>query len=115
MTGTKPTPGPWVYAPTGQVMSGYSQPFAVAEQGKANLVCGCFGDVSGGNPVAEANARAIAAVPELIKALNRLEHCASAAALWMTHHPAPGMGDKRDPLALAITEARAALAKALEP
>jgi hypothetical protein len=63
---------------------------------------------------------AIAALPpemraatEMRKALNRLEHCASAAALWMTHHPAPGMGDKRDPLALAITEARAALSRAL--
>lgn len=59
MTETKHTPGPWSSGPTGSVMMGYSQPFAVAEHGSKNLIAGCFGDVRGGPDTAEANARLI--------------------------------------------------------
>jgi hypothetical protein len=65
------TPGPWRHAPTGPTMRGYSQPFGVAsvDYGPAFLVCGCFGDIKGGPDEAEANARLIAAAPELLAAL----------------------------------------------
>ena len=60
------TPGPWVKAPTGPVMHGYSQPIAIAQQGAANMVAGVFDDVSGGRDVADANASLIAAAPDLL-------------------------------------------------
>ncbi len=61
------TTGPWMHTATGSVMSGkYSQPFGVVEAGKPNLICGCFGDVAGGRGVAEANARLMAAAPDLL-------------------------------------------------
>lgn len=63
---SKHTPGPWRYATTGEVMCGYGQPLGVAQEGKPNLVAGIFGDVSGGLPTADANARLIAAAPELL-------------------------------------------------
>lgn len=63
---SKHTQGPWLFSPSGAVMQGYSQPFAVAEAGKPNLIAGCFGDVSGGMETAEANARLIAAAPDLL-------------------------------------------------
>lgn len=51
------TPTPWLFTPSGSTMrDDYCQPFAVAETGKPNLICGCFGDVAGGREVAEANA-----------------------------------------------------------
>lgn len=62
------TPGPWLSAPTGEVMSGYSQPFGVMQSGQKNLIAGCFGDGTGGHEAAEANARLIAAAPELLEA-----------------------------------------------
>lgn len=84
------TRGPWVYAPTGDVMRGYSQPFGIAEIGKANLVAGVFGDVKGGEPTAEANARLIAASPTMYDALKRVvaqyedrcgDHCSNACVI----------------------------------
>ena len=63
------TPGPWIHAHSGPVMQGYSQPFAIAQKGERNLVAGVFGDVKGGVDVTEANARLIAAAPELLEAL----------------------------------------------
>lgn len=62
------TPGPWMHATAGATMRGYSQPFAIAEHGKSNLIAGCFGDVKGGEEVAEANARLISAAPDLLEA-----------------------------------------------
>lgn len=50
------TSTPWTFGPTGATMHSYSQPFAIAESGYANLVAGCFGDVRGGEDVAHANA-----------------------------------------------------------
>jgi hypothetical protein len=50
-------------------MQGYSQPFAIGEHMKPNLIAGCFGDVRGGEEVAMANARLIAAAPDLLEAL----------------------------------------------
>lgn len=50
-------------------MHGYSQPFAVANIDRANLICGVFGDGEGGEVAAETNAQLIAAAPELLAAL----------------------------------------------
>lgn len=61
------SPGPWIYTTTGPTMRGYSQPFAVAQRGDTNLVCGVFGDTRGGLSVAEANAGLISAAPELLE------------------------------------------------
>lgn len=70
MAQSKHTPGPWSFTAAGRVMSDrYSQPFGVVEAGKKNLICGCFGDVAGGETTAEANARLIAAAPELLEQL----------------------------------------------
>jgi len=70
MTKAAFTQGTWMASgPTGQTMQGYSQPWAVVVQEKATLVCGCFGDTSGGIEAAEANAKLIAAAPELLAAL----------------------------------------------
>lgn len=66
---SKPTPGPWHAGPTGPVMrEKYSQPFGVGESGTVNLIAGVFGDVRGGEEVAEANACLIAAAPDLLAA-----------------------------------------------
>lgn len=68
----KHTPGPWQYSSTGPTMLGYSQPYAVAQEGVPNLICGCFDDVNGGIDTAQANARLIAAAPDLYAALYEL-------------------------------------------
>lgn len=65
---------PWAYYPTGKIMQGYSQPFVIAEAGKTNLIAGIFGDTVGGLETAEANARLIAAAPDLLAALERITH-----------------------------------------
>lgn len=62
------TKGPWNYHPTGETMQGYAQPFAVADDSHLNLVAGVFGDGRGGIEAAEANARLIAAAPDLLAA-----------------------------------------------
>ena len=59
------TPGPWMFTASGEVMHRYTQPFAIAQFGEANLVAGVFGDVRGGTEAAEANARLIALAPEM--------------------------------------------------
>ena len=69
MTKSEFTPGPWIYSSTGPTMLGYSQPYAIAEKGKGNLIAGCFDDVQGGIDTALANARLISAAPELLAAL----------------------------------------------
>lgn len=63
---------PWAYYPTGKIMQGYSQPFVIAEAGKTNLIAGIFGDTVGGLETAEANARLIAAAPDLLAVLKEL-------------------------------------------
>ena len=70
-TKVKHTPGPWNSAPTGSNMRDkYTQPFGVATYEKnPTLIAGCFGDVRGGIDAAEANARLIAAAPQLLEAL----------------------------------------------
>jgi hypothetical protein len=55
------TPGPWVAATSG--------PLFVAQAGGANPIAGAFSDVRGGHGTAEANARLIAAAPEMYEAL----------------------------------------------
>lgn len=66
---TKHTPGPWTATHnTGPNMQSYSQPSGVMA-GLTTLVCGCFGDIGDGEETAKANARLIAAAPELLAAL----------------------------------------------
>lgn len=72
MSNAKPTPAPWLVVPTGIRMQGYVQPLGIVQVATANLVAGVFGDVQGGIDVAEANARLIAAAPELLDALQKL-------------------------------------------
>jgi hypothetical protein len=85
------TLGPWLFSASGAVMQGYSQPFAIAEAGKPNLVAGCFGDVRGGHETAEANARLIAAAPDLYlvaqfdECLDEMKRCGSAAEFLQDH------------------------------
>lgn len=80
------TPGPWFFCAAGPVIRGYGQSFAVAEQGKPNLIAGCFGDVQGGPERAEANARLIAAAPAMYAALQAIAgakfNC-SHQQMWM--------------------------------
>lgn len=72
--GTKHTPGPWHHGTTGERMRDeYSQPFCVTQYGKANLIAGVFGDVQGGEDVAQANAHLLAAAPDLLAALEVCE------------------------------------------
>lgn len=92
------TPGPWLISPTGPVMHGYSQPYAVACHPTLNLVCGCFGDIAGGEEQAHANAHLIAAAPSLYEALEAL----------LSLNEYMGRGEDNP----AFARARAALAKA---
>lgn len=41
---------------TGPQMASYNQPLAIAQKGAANIIAGVFGDVMGGEEVAQANA-----------------------------------------------------------
>ena len=89
MAETRHTPTPWIATPSGPVMHGYSQPFAIGEHGKPNLVAGCFGDVAGGEETAEANAaRIVLAVNSheaLVEALEAcLDHCMNE---WTSDDP----------------------------
>lgn len=73
----KHTPGPWMWTVAGPHMADdYTQPYAIAEHGKANLIAGVFGDVKGGDETARANALLITAAPDLkhgcTEALNAL-------------------------------------------
>jgi len=75
--------GRWMSAPTGDTMQSYSQPYGIAN-GK-QLVAGCFGDVAGGPEQAKANAKAIAALPELLEALEMLHFRACSLDQSATH------------------------------
>ena len=93
MSGTKPTPGPWV-ADADDVVS-------QADKIAANWVCRAPERDLESYGYWQANARAIAAVPDLIKALQ-------AAEKWYEHSPIINAPEW-------VTLMRAALAKALEP
>lgn len=62
----KYTESPWSYSKTGERMQSYEQPFAVFQTGKPNLIAGVFGDTLGGEITAEANAKLMAAAPDLL-------------------------------------------------
>ena len=76
------TSGPWMWTTTGPHMADdYTQPYAISEHGKANLIAGVFGDVQGGDDIAQANAefivRACNAHDDLLAALKTViaNHC----------------------------------------
>jgi hypothetical protein len=95
----KHTPGGWFSAPTGEQMRAASMSYAVATADMTQVVAGCFEDVAGGDAEAAANARLIAASPDLLEALCEIEDVLS------------NMGRDADHDGLAEV-ARAAIAKA---
>lgn len=103
---SKHTPGPW--SPTfntGAVMQGYSQPHGVVGAGEHRLkiICGCFGDI-GGEDIAAANARLIAAAPELLEALKDVLHRIEESEEWWMDCPDRG-GFDTEVITAAITKA----------
>jgi len=67
------TPGPWkAFDNAGSTMQGYSQSSGVIGTGEhsGKIICGCFHDI-GGEDVAAANARLVAAAPALLKAAKK--------------------------------------------
>lgn len=97
---SKHTPGPWIATKAGPTMAGYSQGDAIASIEHNTLVAGCFSDVKGGPEIAEANAKLIAAAPELL----------AFAKAFLASWTAPGPTDS--PLE---AQAHAAIAKAEAP
>jgi len=74
------TPGPWENAENiGVCLQSYGCTSAIKEKGKCNMVAGIFGDVFGGKEVALANARLIAAAPDLLAALIRSQELLASA------------------------------------
>jgi hypothetical protein len=61
------TPTPWHIGKTGQKLQSQAQPLAIYQKASANLIAAIFGDVRGGEPVAEANAELI------VRAVNSYE------------------------------------------
>lgn len=111
------TPTPWLDTRSGPTMRDrYSQPFAILQDGKPNLVAGCFGDVAGGEEVAEANAafiveavnsydRSRATIDALVGALHLVD------ALWTNN---AGLGFEAEmslpsPVGIVWQRVRAAL------
>ena len=89
------TPGPWATHP--------DQPTQVMDCADESFIADCEGLEPGGCPSDEANARLIAAAPELYGALEPLVHAVEAAH-W------PFTAEQMEPL----NTARAALAKAVQ-
>ena len=67
----------WIASPSGTVLRGYSQSWAIADLSgndcSANLIAGVFSDGRGGEEAAERHARLIAAAPEMLEALKSAE------------------------------------------
>ena len=97
MTDTKHTPGPWTYTHSG--LSCFS-----LDAGKENIVsgCGCCGspEIS-----SEANARLIAAAPELLDALEGVLYRIKASEHWWMDEPTRG-GFDAYPIVTAIAKAK---------
>lgn len=79
----KPTEGPWMCVTAGSVMAGYSQGYAIVQNGKPNLIAGVFSDVAGGDDVAKANGEHIAmcvnAHDELVAELRNVSRASADA------------------------------------
>jgi len=102
------TPGPWrAFDNAGTTMQGYSQPSGVAVVDKLQIVCGCFGDI-GGPDIASANAKLIAAAPELAEALVRMLENEGVHSVGCKEF-APGHDDSK---CCPVHEARTALRSA---
>ena len=96
MEQTQHTPGPWVFTPEVN-MAGMRYVRQAPEANGSNEICRVEGWRDG---IGEANARLIAAAPELLEALQKLVRAIDR----MPSNPADGLAD----------EARAAIAKATE-
>mgnify|MGYP003480899704 FL=1 len=111
---TKHTPGPWrFFDNAGSNMQGYSQPSGVAGTGEnlGQLICGCFGDVRGGEEQASANARLIAAAPDLLAALQLLQDAALPISRGGDVLDEKGFNTLAHPISVAL----AAISKATQP
>lgn len=63
----KATPGPWKHSSSvGANLQSCSQSSAVLSADCKQVICGCFADITGGEVSAQANARLIAAAPDLL-------------------------------------------------
>jgi hypothetical protein len=107
----KPTPGPWRYRDTGWGAYGiYCDGYRAAEG-----PIGLLGRTSQNEPTDEANARLIAAAPDLLEALEALGRAAAAFLLELDDYefsgPVPAQ-DKAATLDAMLGNARAAIQKA---
>jgi hypothetical protein len=100
---TQHTPGPWrVYRQPSKTWQGmYSLHVLASDQTPAEMAAAIV-HVAGTNPDDEANARLIAAAPEMLEALATLLGCAETDS----------MDDKSNVWRSAIIDARATIAKA---
>ena len=102
---TEHTPTPWGCGVAGRNMQEkYAQSRAVYQQGAANLVAGCFGDVRGGEAVAKANSEFIV---RAVNAHNDLLAACKAAISWVGGDDAARYGNQ-----VVAEILRAAIAKA---
>lgn len=103
------TPTPWGSAPTGNMATDYSQPFAIYAKGEPSLVAGCFGDTRGGIEAAAANAAFI------VKAVNCHDELMAAARRVLdglnARIDAASAANEPVPVFDGIADLRAALAK----
>lgn len=78
----------WIASPSGTVMRGYSQSWAIADlsgnDGLANLIAGVFSDGRGGEEAAKRHARLIASAPDLLEALKETKELLRFALLSTT-------------------------------
>lgn len=111
------TPGPWMHAPTHGDMAANSQHRAIVrvDKGSATLIAGIFSDVSGGDTAGLANARLIAAAPELLAALKTISAwefpMIESRGEMVSYGTAYGSNGQRDYM---LNIAREAIAKAEE-
>jgi len=98
-TQTNATARPWIHATAGLNMTkNYSQPYAIAEAGYANLIAGVFGDVKGGEEAAKANAALI------VRAVNEYDALCKVAETAEEFWNEPRVSRDGDKLEKALAE-----------
>ena len=105
---TAHTPGPWTYRPMPEPDSAHTYWIDGPHGEPVAEVCEFRPDDSAN----DANARLIAAAPELLAALQRLARQAEASPTWAEHDGEISLrGDRAMARLSALTAARAAIAK----